>query len=163
MSRVSGLSVCCLTHSCKVMRKGYVTYLTKASADTLCGVVAHDTQRIITEVKKPWLEKLKQLAKKQGITQEQLAPVLGVKTRGSVGHYLNGRREMTPEQLYALTQYLGTTVEEVMGTPESLDAYRLAIAIQTLPPDSRATLQKVADAFAKSSPWNGKLDRRTGK
>ena len=40
------------------------------------------------------------------------------------------------------------------------EALRLAEAIQSLPPESRAHLQAVTRAFTESQAWDGKLERR---
>lgn len=99
----------------------------------------------------------------KGITQEALAPVLKVKTRGAVGHILTGRRQMSAHQLMALARYFNVTVDELFGDEEpDFDAIRLARAIESLPPDARVSLQKVTDAFVKSQAienWNG-VERR---
>jgi transcriptional regulator with XRE-family HTH domain len=49
-----------------------------------------------------------------GVTQDQLAQELGV-TRGAVGHYLNGRREPSLEQMAIIARKLNMTVAELLG------------------------------------------------
>lgn len=72
------------------------------------------------------------------VRQLDLMPVLGVTTRGAVGHYLTGRRDLTGDQMHALAQFLGMTVEEIQGGAE------LAVApiVQRLAPDELALLEK---------------------
>jgi transcriptional regulator with XRE-family HTH domain len=41
-----------------------------------------------------------------------------------------------------------------------LEDLRVARAIRSLPPKSRVALQTVLDAFAKSAPWDGEVERR---
>jgi transcriptional regulator with XRE-family HTH domain len=43
-----------------------------------------------------------------------------------------------------------------------LEDLRVARAIRSLPPKSRVALQTVLDAFAKSAPWDGEVERRRG-
>ena len=100
----------------------------------------------------------------QGVTQEELVPMLGVKTRGAVGHYLSGRRNMRPEQFYTLLKRLGVEAKDVFEPSTSPDPDRIARTIASLPPGSQVTLQKVADTFAKSAArWDGLERRRGGK
>lgn len=146
-------------------------YPISASIDTIRGVVPHDTLRIIREV--VWRDKVRRLMRAKGVTQEALMPILGVTTRGAVGHYLSGRRQMTPEQFYALTKRLGVRADELFEesasdpaepreapAPYTADTLRVARAIESLPPKSRVALQTVLDAFAKSAPWDGEVERR---
>jgi transcriptional regulator with XRE-family HTH domain len=60
-----------------------------------------------------WYEKAKILMKQKGITQDDLIPVFGVKTRGAVGHYLTGRRQPDPDQLAALAHKLGCMIDDL--------------------------------------------------
>ena len=155
------------------MGEGYYMYLLSASLDTIRGVVPHDTLRIIREV--VWSDKVRRLMRAKGVTQAALMPVLGVTTRGAVGHYLSGRRKMTPEQFYALTKRLGVRVDELFEdaasdpgetreapAPYDVEDLRVARAIRSLPPKSRVALQTVLNALAKSAPWDG-LERRKGE
>jgi transcriptional regulator with XRE-family HTH domain len=62
-----------------------------------------------------WLTHLRECITKKGITQEQLTSVLGVETRGAVGHYLNDRRQMTITQFSDLCRVVGLQPNEVLG------------------------------------------------
>ncbi|BBL75984.1 hypothetical protein MishRS11D_30820 [Methylomagnum ishizawai] len=55
-----------------------------------------------------------------GITQEDLVPLLGVKTRGAVGHYLTGRRDPSVAQLKALSKTLKMSLDILMFGDESV-------------------------------------------
>lgn len=85
--------------------------------------------------------------KELGITQADLMPVLGVTTRGAVGHYLTGRRDLSPDQMAALAKHLGHTVDELQA--DHVPA--VAPVAQRLAPDEIALLQKyrAADEAAK--------------
>ena len=98
----------------------------------------------------------------QGVTQEELVPILGVKTRGAVGHYLSGRRNMRPEQFYTLLKRLGVEAKDVFEPSTFPDPRRILRTIESLPPDSQVILQKVADSFVKSAPWDREVERRRG-
>jgi transcriptional regulator with XRE-family HTH domain len=50
----------------------------------------------------------------QGITQESLAPLLGVQP-ATVSHYFTGRREPDIDQLIRLAKRLGVTVSHLTG------------------------------------------------
>lgn len=64
---------------------------------------------------KPWFERAKERMQEIGVTQESLKDILGVETRGAVGHYLSGRRDPTPAQLSALAKKLRMSMDEMMG------------------------------------------------
>lgn len=72
------------------------------------------------------------------VRQLDLMPVLGVTTRGAVGHYLTGRRDLTGDQMHAMAQFLGMTVEELQGDapPE------VKPIVQRLSPDELVLLEK---------------------
>jgi transcriptional regulator with XRE-family HTH domain len=140
-------------------------YPSNASApqarDTVRGVALPDTPRIILVV--PWWVEVRKLMDEKGISQEDLAPILGVKTRGAVGHYLSGRRKMKAERFYALLKHLGVEAKDLFEPPTAPDPRRILRAIESLPPESQVILQKVVDTFAKSAPWDEVTERREGK
>jgi len=57
-------------------------------------------------MKTPWNELAKARMKQVGITQDKLAEALG-KTQGAIGHWLNGRREPSIEDIAAVMKQLG--------------------------------------------------------
>lgn len=59
-----------------------------------------------------WHEVAKQLVQAQGLSQVDLMPVFSVNTAGAVGHYLNGRRQPTPQQLKRLADYLNVQIDD---------------------------------------------------
>lgn len=66
-----------------------------------------------------------------------------------------------------LAQELGVCVEWLLmgrGPKKPLGPKTVILmeTIDCLPPDSQVILQKVADSFVKSAPWDGELERRRG-
>lgn len=92
--------------------KRYDTY----PQDTSSIVAAKHTLRIMGGMAAETLEKIRNRMAHLGLTQEDLTRPLGVKTRGAVGHYLNGRREMGLEQIVALAEFLKMDVGELLGS-----------------------------------------------
>lgn len=64
-------------------------------------------------------ERLKHLRKTKGITQEQLAAIIGVE-RSSIGKY-EGRSQTIPSDdvKYRIAEYFGVTVDYLMGYSDS--------------------------------------------
>lgn len=61
-----------------------------------------------------WNDRVKCLLKQRGMTQNSLISILKVNTQGAVGHYLNGRREPSYDQLVALADALGCTTDFIL-------------------------------------------------
>ena len=87
---------------------------------------------------KPWIINVRRRMRELDVRQLDLMPVLGVTTRGAVGHYLTGRRDLTGDQMHALAQFLGMTVEELQGAP----AAAVPAAAHRLSPDELALVEK---------------------
>lgn len=66
-----------------------------------------------------WYEKAKRLMTIKKIRQEDLINVFGVTTRGAVGHYLTGRRQPDPDQMKALADKLGCSLDELLNPGET--------------------------------------------
>lgn len=81
--------------------------------NTNCGVFLKKTAVYDEQMK--WYEKAKRLMKQKGITQPDLINALGVSTRGAIGHYLNGRREPSVEQMQALADILCVSIDALMS------------------------------------------------
>ncbi len=71
------------------------------------------------DIDAPWISLIKATMKAKGINQESLAPVIGVETRGAVGHYLTQRRNLSIEQLRSLILYLQLDPAEALGLSET--------------------------------------------
>ncbi len=61
---------------------------------------------MISPMKTKWNDLARSRMKEVGITQERLAEMLG-KTQGAIGHWLNGRREPSIEDIAAIMKILG--------------------------------------------------------
>ncbi len=69
-------------------------------------VVMGNTVRNNFDMKSTWNELAKARMKEIGMTQERLAELLG-KTQGAIGHWLNGRREPSIDEVAALLKAIG--------------------------------------------------------
>lgn len=69
-------------------------------------------------VEDTWYHRARSEMKEKSITQESLTSVLGVSTRGAVGHYLSGRRDPSPKQLVNLAGVLDVSVGWLMANEE---------------------------------------------
>lgn len=83
----------------------YTSVSSQADLDTKSVVARMDTLRTIQSME-TWQDRVRSVMKEQGITQDALTNVLGVSTRGAVGHYLSGRREPSAAQLQSLAKFL---------------------------------------------------------
>lgn len=61
-----------------------------------------------------WQGRAKALMRLRGLTQADLIKPLGVTTRGAVGHYLSGRRQVNAGQLAALGELLGCSLDYLL-------------------------------------------------
>ena len=62
-----------------------------------------------------WNDTLRRLMAERKMIQQDLVPILGVKTRGAVGHYLSGIREPSLKQLNALADKFDVTLDELVN------------------------------------------------
>lgn len=58
-----------------------------------------------------WADRVRDLLHTQGLTYDDLREPLGVSTRGSVSHYLLGRRSLSAQQAVALADRLDCPLE----------------------------------------------------
>jgi len=98
-----------------------------------------------------WAVEAKRLMRIAGITQESLAPLLGVQP-ATVSHYFTGKREPDIGQLMKLAKRLGVTVSELTGElplaesqKESQEVSRL---IQAVPEAEKPLLMDLLRAAA---------------
>jgi transcriptional regulator with XRE-family HTH domain len=95
-------------------------------------------------------ERLRQARNKIGLTQQQVAQQLNI-TRVAYGHYERGAREVALDQLPALAQVLGTSVEDLLGLspgPANVGEDRLLKAFRRL---SQEQKRFVLDLFAEAA------------
>lgn len=105
------------------------------------------------EITQPkWALIAKSLMAAQGITQEQLKETLMVTSRGSVGHYLSGRREPSIDQLIRLSNRLGVTTSELLGelplTSSQHSQEILRLFEKITPEGQRILLSMISDQMA---------------
>ena len=62
-----------------------------------------------------WTNRVKAELKAKNLRQDDLIPIMKVKTRGAVGHYLNKRREPTGEQLSAVANFFNFKLDWLMS------------------------------------------------
>lgn len=103
-----------------------------------------------------WYDRAKARMRELGITQEALKQVLGVSTRGAVGHYLTGRRQPTPAQMEALSRTLHISTDwlltgrraghEIAKEPTP---YRRSKKPSVLSPEEGALLERYRDLSAE--------------
>lgn len=110
------------------------------------------------------------------LTQEKVAHACGWSTQGAFGHYLQGKNPLNIDAVFKLAKVLEVDPREIMPElhdilagffpdieaigqqpPISDEVLRVAIAMQSLPPKDRASLQKIVDALAQSQPDRRKL------
>ena len=61
----------------------------------------------------------KSIMRKKKLTQRDLAPVMGNKSRGAVGHYFTGRSKPTFDQLESLAKFLGVSLSWLVSEQEN--------------------------------------------
>ncbi|MFP3979142.1 XRE family transcriptional regulator [Marinobacter sp. KMM 10035] len=91
----------------------YTLASSQAEIDTKSVVAGLDTLRTIHVMEK-WFDRVRSLMRRDGVTQDALTEVLGVKTRGAVGHYLSGRREPSIDQLRALATLFNVSLDWIL-------------------------------------------------
>ena len=99
-----------------------------------------------------------------GVRKAEVAEAVGVSPQAITGWLHTGK--IARERIPAITKVLGCSSQWLLDGQPDLDPNVLALAraIESLPADARASLQKVTDAFVKSQAiedWNG-IDRRKG-
>ena len=101
-----------------------------------------------------------------GLVQEDLCQPLQVKSRSAVGHYLSGRRQLTPTQLLALAHTLRCSLDWLMtgigldevDRPESTpgevltpDEYTLLERYRQIAPAAQSAVQMIVNALAMAA------------
>lgn len=81
--------------------------------DTIRVVARIDTLRTIPSM--TWVKRAQGRMRDLGLRQEDLKETLGVKTRGAVGHYFRGRRQLSAQQIAALAGKLGMSIDELFS------------------------------------------------
>ncbi len=103
-----------------------------------------------------WYDYVKVLMKQRGITQEDLVPVLGITTRGGIGHYLRGERQPSPRQMKNLIDYLDVDFSALFGSEdehsvkEEIYNRELAKIASKLSEESKQKLFDMAELLSKA-------------
>ena len=61
-----------------------------------------------------WIKRAKKLMTEQGVSQNDIMPVMGVKSSGGVSHYFTGRNEPTIKALNNLAKYLNVSPQYLL-------------------------------------------------
>lgn len=56
-----------------------------------------------------WVKRAKRLMSEQDVTQNEIIPVMGVKSSGAISHYFTGRNEPTIKSINALAKHLNVS------------------------------------------------------
>lgn len=108
-----------------------------------------------------------------GLTQEKVAHACGWSTQGAFGHYLQGKNPLNIDAVFRLARVLEVDPREIMpdlhemlvsffpeigkvgnSLPVSDEVMRVALAIQSLPPKDRVSLQTLVDSLAQPKVGN---------
>lgn len=95
------------------MKGAYVMYHNNAIDYSKCSLDFSAKTIMLAGMK--WNENLRRLMAERKMIQQDLVPILGVKTRGAVGHYLSGIREPSLKQLNALAGKFDVTLDELVN------------------------------------------------
>jgi transcriptional regulator with XRE-family HTH domain len=61
-----------------------------------------------------WTKRAKKLMAEQGVSQNDIMPVMGVKSSGAISHYFTGRNEPTIKALNNLAKYLNVSPQYLL-------------------------------------------------
>ena len=95
-------------------------------------------------------KRVKELRKKRGLTQEQLAHLCGFKNKSSITHIENGRN-IPQSRLEKVAEILGTTPMYLMGYENQIEPEKSALSeyVKTMPESTfREVTQAVLERFA---------------
>jgi len=101
---------------------------------------------------------LKEARKKQGLTQSELADLVGV-TREAIAAYETGRVRLMDDILISFASALKVTTDEILGVSKiksdtstlSLRLVKRLQKIENLPPNQQKVLLKNIDMFLKAA------------
>lgn len=100
-----------------------------------------------------WHETAKRLVDEAGIPRTALMTALGVRTPAAVSHYLNGRRQPSPDQLKALADALGVRIDDFFGAGPTSRAPSAALAERLRAHSGRpSTISALRRRYAWSNP-----------
>ena len=94
-------------------------------------------------------DNVKRLRKAQGLTQKQLADLLGV-SKVSVYYWENGKNDISGESLVALSKALNATVDEILGIEPLPHASEAVVEVAGIMNKLNKEERQVCLAFLKS-------------
>ena len=65
------------------------------------------------------MNRLKLLREEKGLTQSDLAEIIGAKTPQSIGHYELGKRDIATEYLIAFAKFFGVSTDYILGVDDN--------------------------------------------
>lgn len=113
-----------------------------------------------TNERPAWAEPVSKLMKAKRIRQADLCEPLGVETRGAVGHYFSGRRDLSIQQAVALADFLKINLSVfnfdvesnamVASSDISVQEHRAFYdAFINIPSEKRPDALKILEAFSE--------------
>lgn len=104
--------------------------------------------------KKPrWAVIAAGLMKAQGLRYDDVKQAMGVTTKGAVGHYFNGHREPSIEQIAALARLLGVSTSHLIGeiplSPDPEENAEIERLLQEIEPEDKPLLLRMLKAALK--------------
>ena len=61
-----------------------------------------------------WAKRAKRLMSEQGVSQNDIIPIMGVKSSGAISHYFTGRNSPTVPAINALAKYLNVSPQYLL-------------------------------------------------
>ena len=83
------------------------------------------------------------------LTQSDLAPVMGKKSRGAVGHYFTGRSKPTFDQLESLAKYLGVSLSWLVSEQENETIFNALTSIAPIDGRYRGKTESLQGIFSE--------------
>tara|TARA_B100000700_G_scaffold161345_1_gene178673 strand:+ start:35287 stop:35700 length:414 start_codon:yes stop_codon:yes gene_type:complete len=80
--------------------------------------------------KPTWGLNAKSLLSEKGLKQEDLMETLGVSSKSTVSHYLNGQRSINLEQFLQLCEFLDTDPNTLLGVNTSVNTTQLETVLK---------------------------------
>ena len=96
-----------------------------------------------------WILRTKSIMREKKLTQSDLAPVMGKKSRGAVGHYFTGRSKPTFDQLESLAKYLGVSLSWLVSEQENEMTFDALTSISPIDGRYRSKTNSLEDIFSE--------------
>jgi transcriptional regulator with XRE-family HTH domain len=91
----------------------------------------------------------KSIMREKKLTQRDLAPVMGKKSRGAVGHYFTGRSKPTFDQLESLAKYLGVSLSWLVSEKENEMTFNALTSISPIDGRYRGKTSNLQGVFSE--------------